>query len=197
MSVGHASDGMASEPGYRPEDMVPEDVRRAGGRDLKEWLSIETRLDHAVCVLVRAIRRLPDDAAFDLHFGAESPAALFRGLRPATRENRDQAVSRLRGLNAKERQDCGRLLRSAWAGEPDGDPLSREAFEGADTVVYLGTALPSYGAETDPGRIVSSIRRWNRVRQVRFLGVGVGNHGADLLAGLSSVHPVGGSGAIR
>ncbi|HEU4394206.1 MAG TPA: hypothetical protein VFS92_01495, partial [Planctomycetota bacterium] len=68
--------------------------------------------------------------------------------------------------------------------------------DGADTVVYFGTALPSYGAELDPGRIVSSVRRWNRVRQVRFLGVGVGTHGSGLLADLASTAPVGGSVAI-
>lgn len=191
------SDGMADRPGYRPEDLVPGEVRREGGRALEEWMGMKSRLDHARLRLGRAVAALPPDASFDLHFGGESPAALFRRLQPATAENRERAASRLRGLNAKERQDFLRLIRSAMAGEPDGDPFSPAAFlEGADTVVYLGSALPSFGQETDGGRILASVRRWNRVRQVQFLCVGVGNHGSDLLAGLASVAPVGASTGI-
>jgi hypothetical protein len=158
---------------------------------------METRLDHARCQVARAVRLLPADASFDVVFGAESANAVFRGLQPATEENRDRAVGRLRGLGAAQRQDFLRLVRGAWADGPEGDPTSAASCaEGADTVVYFGTALPSHGAEIDPGRIVSSVRRWNRVRQVRFLGVGVGGHGSGLLADLASSHPVGGSAGI-
>ena len=44
---------------------------------------------------------------------------------------------------------------------------------------------------------VLRVRRWNRVRQVQFFGVGVGNHGSGLLADLANMAPVGGSGAIE
>lgn len=192
------SEGMADAPGYRPEALVPEDVLKAGGKTLEEWRSIKTRLDHARCVLLRSLGGLPEDAALDLHFGGETSAALFRGPEPATAGHRDQAATRLRGLSGKGRQDFLRLVRGAYCGDPEGDPISPEAFrDGPDTVIYLGTALPSYGAEKDPERILSSLRRWNRVRQVRFLCVGVGNHGADLLAGLASIRPVGAAAAIE
>jgi hypothetical protein len=195
--VVDTSEGMADRPGYRADDLIPQDVRDGGGRELEAWKGIATRLDHAVCHAIRAIRLLPDDASFDVQFGAESANAVFRGLEPATAENRDRAAGRLRGLGASRRQDFLRLVTAAWAGEPEGDPTSEEAFRrGADTVVYLGTALPSWGADRDPGHIVSSVRRWNRVRQVRFLGVGVGVHGSGLLSDLASSMPVGGSAGI-
>jgi hypothetical protein len=191
------SEGMGDAPGYRPETFTPEDVLREGGRTLEEWRSVKTRLDHARVQLVRALSGLPEDAAFDIHFGGESSSALFRGLEPASAANRERAASRLKGLGARGKQDFLRLLRGAFAGDPEGDPLAPQAFlQGPDTVLYLGSALPSFGAETDDGRILSSFRRWNRVRQVRFLGVGVGNHGAGLLGGLASLRPVGASGAI-
>jgi hypothetical protein len=143
------------------------------------------------------IRMLPEDASFDVLFGAETVGSVFRGCEPATAANKDRALGRLKGLNAKQRQDFLRLVRSAWAGVPDGDPLGTEAFErGADTVVYLGSALPSYGAEVDAGRIAASVRRWNRQRQVRFFGIGVGNHGSGLLSDLASASPYGESAAI-
>ena len=191
------SEGMRDEPGYRAAEMVPADAADDPPKDAEAWKSIRTRLDHARCHLVRAIRRLPADAAFDVQFGAESAGAVFRSLQPASEENRDRAIGRVRGLAAAKRQDFARLVRGAWAESPEGDPLSPASFrDGADTVIYFGTALPSYGAELDPGRIVSSVRRWNRVRQVRFLGVGVGSHGSGLLADLASTSPVGGSTAI-
>ncbi|MCK6481840.1 MAG: HEAT repeat domain-containing protein [Planctomycetes bacterium] len=191
------SEGMADRPGYRLEEILPAGVKEKGGKALEEWAAVKSRLDHAVMVLRGAVEALPADASFDLHFGDEAPAALFRRLEPATAGAKERAAGRLKGLNGKARQDFGRLIRSAWAGEPDRDPVSEEAFlGGADTVVYVGTALPSWGPERDPGRIVSSVRRWNRVRQVRFLGVGVGTHGSDLLAGLASLSPAGGSASI-
>ncbi len=191
------SEGMADKPGYSADDLIPEDVRKDPAA-LPEWKAIQTRLDHARCHIDRMIRGLPADASFDVVFGAESANSVFRGCQPATPENRDRAVGRLKGLNAKQRQDFLKLARAAWAGAPDGDPLSPEAFaDGADTIVYLGTALPSYGLETDAGRIASTIRRWNRVRQVQFFGIGVGTHGGGLLADLASMTPVGDSAAIQ
>ncbi len=192
------SEGMADAPGYRPEAFLPEEVLKEGGKTLEEWRGIRTRLDHARCRILRAIAGLPPDAAFDLHFGGETSAAVFRGCEPASAAGKDQASGRLRGLNGRGRQDFLRLVRGALAGDPEGDPLSPEAFlEGPDTVVYVGTALPSFGAEKDTGRILSTLRRWNRVRQVRFLCVGVGNHGSDLLGGLASLRPVGAASAIE
>jgi len=130
-------------------------------------------------------------------FGAESSTSLFGGLEPATEANRERAVSRLAGLNAKGRQDYLELMTLALSGKAGRDPLSPEAFrDGPDTVVYVGTALPSFGAEDDAGRIVSRIRRWNRVRQVSFLGLGVGNHGRGLLGDLATLPPVGATAAI-
>ena len=191
------SEGMADKPGYRLEDILPTDVRAAGGKELDEWKKVESRLDHARMHLVRAIRKLPDDAAFDMVFGAESSTSLFGGLEPATEANRERAVSRLAGLNAKGRQDYLELMTLALSGKAGRDPLSPEAFrDGPDTVVYVGTALPSFGAEDDAGRIVSRIRRWNRVRQVSFLGLGVGNHGRGLLGDLATLPPVGATAAI-
>jgi hypothetical protein len=190
------SEGMADKPGYRGEDLAPED-QRADPAVFAEWKAMKSRLDHARAHLLRMIRQLPADASFDVVFGAETAGAVFRSPQPATPENRDRAEGRVRGLNAKERQDVLRLLTAAWASSPEGDPLSPESFaEGADTVVYLGTALPSWGAERDAGRIASTVRRWNRVRQVQFFGIGVGAHGTGLLADLASMTPVGGSSGI-
>jgi hypothetical protein len=192
------SDGMADKPGYRWEDLLPADVRAKGGRDVEEWKGIQTRLDHARCHLVRSIRMLPAAAAFDVMFGAETANAAFRNLEAATDEAKEKAIGRLKGLAGKQRQDFLRLIRSAMSGQPDGDPTSAAACaDGADTVVYFGTALPSFGAEIDAGRVASIVRRWNRVRQVQFLGVGVGNHGSGLLADLASTPPMGASGGIR
>ena len=191
------SEGMADRPGYRLDDIVPEEVKRAGGKELAAWSGVKTRLDHAVQVLARTIEALPADAAFDVHFGDEAPSALFRKLEPATAENKGRAVARRPGGNRQGPPPIAPRQRPPRAGGPDKDPFSKAAFlDGADTVVYVGSALPSWGAEKDGGRIVSTLRRWNRVRQVRFLGVGVGNHGADLLAGLASISPSGGSTAI-
>jgi len=191
------SEGMADKPGYRGEDLAPEDEK--GDPALyAEWKAVKTRLDHARCHLARMIRGLPADASFDVVFGAENAGAVFRSCQPATAENRDRAIGRLKGLNGKERQDFLKLARAAWAGSQEGDPLSPAAFQdGADTVVYVGTALPSWGAETDPGRLAATIRRWNRVRQVQFFGIGVGPHGSGLLADLASTMPVGGSAGIQ
>jgi len=192
------SDGMADKPGYRWEELVPQDVRNRGGKELEEWKDIQTRLDHARCHLARTLRGLPEDVSFDVMFGAETANAVFRNLEPATHENREKAVARLRGLNGKARQDFLRLMKAALAGQPDGDPVAAEAFlKGADTIVYVGTALPSFGSELDSGRLAATVRRWNRVRQVQFLGIGVGTHGQGLLAELASGPPVGGSSGIR
>ncbi len=192
------SDGMGDKPAYAVDGLIPDDVR-GDPAVLAEWKAIKTRLDHARCHVARMIRALPADASFDVLFGAESPNAVFRGCQPATQENRDRALGRLKGLNAnKQPQDFLRLARAAWAGAPEGDPLSPESFaDGAGTVVYVGTALPSFGLETDSGRIVATVRRWNRVRQVQFFGVGVGTHGDALLADLASMTPIGESAGIR
>ncbi len=190
------SEGMADKPGYRGEDLAPDD-QKGDPAILAEWKGIRTRLDHARCHLARMIRGLPADAAFDVVFGAESAGAVFRSCQPATPENRERALGRIRGLAGKERQDFLELVRAAWAGSGEADPISPEAFaEGADTVVYLGTALPTWGAETDAGRLASTVRRWNRVRQVQFFGIGVGAHGSGLLSDLASMTPVGGSAGI-
>jgi hypothetical protein len=192
------SEGMADKPGYRGEDLVPEDVRKEGGRALEAWKSVQTRLDHARCHIERSIRALPEDARFEVVFGAETSGGVFGNLEPATPESKEKAIGRLRGLNGKQRQDFLRLLRTAFAGRFEADPLSPQAGEeGADTVVYFGTALPSWGLETDPVRIASTVRRWNRVRQVQFLGVGVGNHGGGLLLDLASSMPAGTAAAIQ
>ena len=190
------SDGMADKPGYRAEDLIPDDARK-DGRDMEAWKGIQTRLDHARCQIVRMIRGLPADASFDVAFGAEAVGAVFRKMEPATEADKDRAIDRLGGLNAKLRQDFLRLARAAFAAEPEGDPMDPRAFaEGADTVIYVGTALPSRGDETDPGRIAATVRRWNRVRQAQFFGIGVGTHGSGLLADLASMPPVGGSAGI-
>jgi hypothetical protein len=191
------SDGMADKPGYAGADLAPDDCRKDPAV-FAEWKAIQTRLDHARCHVARLVRGLPADASFDVVFGAESANAVFRGCQPATPENRERALGRLKGLNAHLRQDVLRLAQAAWAGSPEGDPLSPEAFtEGADTVVYFGTALPSFGAERDPGRVASTVRRWNRVRQVQFFGVGVGSHGSGLLADLAGMLPIGETATIQ
>lgn len=190
------SDGMGDEPGYNVEEMIPRRVREQGGDALEQWKAVKTRLDHAAALLRTTIDELPADVSFDVVFGGESVNALFRSLEPATAANRSRAASRLKGLNARGKQDFMGVLRQAMA-EPVRDPAEEEAHSlGADTVVYLGTALPSHGAETDSRRILATVRRWNVTRQVSFLGVGVGTHNGDLLADLASLEPRGGSTAI-
>ncbi len=190
------SEGMRDEPGYDAAEITPREVVEAGGDALEQWKAVRSRLDHAAATLRLALEGLPRDAHFDVVFGAESVNALFRRLEPATPENVSRAVSRLRTLSGRGRQDLLGCLRQAMAA-PSTDPLSEEArTEGADTVVYVGSALPTYGAETDPRRVATTFRRWNSLRQVVFLGVGVGNHGGDLLSDLASTEPRGAKSAI-
>jgi hypothetical protein len=190
------SDGMADAPGYQIPDIVPREVTEKGGEALAQWNTVKTRLDHAAALLRTAVEGLPADVSFDIVFGAESINALFRGLEPATQENKARAISRLRGLSAKGRQDFHGLIKAAM-GTPERDPDAAEAHAlGADTVIYVGTALPSHGAETDRRRILASVRRWNLTRQVSFLGIGVGNHDGDLLSELASTEPRGGNTSV-
>jgi len=190
------SEGMADKPGYRPEDLMPPAARELRGRAREDWATMATRLDHARNLLSLAIETLPADCAFDVVFGAESVNAVFRRPERATPEAKGRALGRLRGLGARGRQDLHALLRTAMA-EPALDPLDPEAFlEGADTVVYLGTALPSFGTVADTGRILSALHRADRTRQVSFLSVGVGNHGGDFLENLAQIPPGGAHAAV-
>ncbi|MHC4820761.1 MAG: HEAT repeat domain-containing protein [Planctomycetota bacterium] len=190
------SEGMRDKPGYKVASLIPEDVKSGPKDVLARWQAIESRLDHARCHLARAIEHLPEDVHFDVVHGAESANAIFRRLVPATADNKARVTKRLDGLSAANRQDMFELLRLGLS-LPENEPTAPKAYrEGADTIVYIGTALPTWGEETDTRRIVSTLRRWTRVRQVTFQGLGVGNHGADLLADLAGLTPRGNNSSI-
>ena len=69
--------------------------------------------------------------------------------------------------------------------------LSRYPGLGPDTVVLFSDGALSEPGSEDRQEVTLSVRRWNRVRQIRFVSVAVGASDATLLAGLAAGPPGG------
>jgi hypothetical protein len=164
-------------------------VVRAAGADLEADLkAAKTKLDVARVHLRTMLRTLRDGVLFDVMVYSGSPTFAFGKLTAADAGTRRRAETRVASLSPGGHSNLhGAVVR---AFDPRGkDPYAAE--DGPDTVVLFSDGgLEEPGSE-DPTEVAASARRWNAVRQIRFLAVGTGQSDPTVLTRLASGPPEG------
>ena len=169
-------------------DRVEEFVLLAGP-DLSDELDrAKTKLDVAQVHLRAMLRGLADGVEFDVMVYSGSPTYIFGELTAANDKTRAKAETRIKSLSAGGGGNLeGALVRTFDRRAKD--PLGVRG--GPDTVVLLSDgSLDSPGSE-DPLEVAPRARRWQRVRQIRFLVLGVGQYDDSVLRMLSAGPPYG------
>jgi VWA domain-containing protein/HEAT repeat protein len=169
-------------------------VVRAAGADLEADLkAAKTKLDVARVHLRTMLRTLRDGVLFDVVVYSGSPSFVFGRPTPADASSRRRAEARIASLSPGGPGNLhGAVVR---AFDPHGkDPYASD--DGLDTVVLFSDgALMEPGSE-DPTEVAGSARRWNAVRQIRFLVVGTGQSDPTVLTRLASGPPEGVSTSV-
>lgn len=113
------------------------------------------------------LRNLQEGDKFNLIYFNEAPTKIFEGLVPATRENVQRAIREVEELTAQGGTNLHDALEAAFQSLPiDRTPALR-------AVVFLTDGLPTVG-ETDPERILRTVRELNERREIRLFTFGVG-----------------------
>ena len=169
-------------------------VVRAAGADLEADLkAAKTKLDVARVHLRTMLRTLRDGVLFDVMVYSGSPTFAFGKLTPADGASRRRAEGRIASLSPGGPGNLhGAVVRTF-------DPHGKDPYadpDGPDTVVLFSDgALMEPGSE-DPTEVAASARRWNAVRQIRFLVVGTGQSDPTVLTRLASGPPEGVSTSV-
>ena len=175
---------------------VPEvaSVVRAAGADLESDLkAAKTKLDVARVHLRTMLRTLRDGVLFDVMVYSGSPTSVFGKLTPADASSRRRAEGRIASLSPGGPGNLhGAVVRVF---DPHGkDPYAAE--DGPDTVVLLSDgSLMEPGSEA-PTEVAGAARRWNAVRQIRFLVVATGQSDPTVLTRLAAGPPEGVSTSV-
>ncbi len=174
--------------GAAADETVLGTVREAGDDLARDLADAKTKLDVARVHLRAMLRTLADGVAFDVCAYSGSPAFAFGRLTPAGADSRKRAEARIASLSPGGPANLhGALVR---AFDPRGrDPLAAE--DGPDTIVLLTDGALAAPGSTDVAEVAQSVARWNAVRQVRFLVVGVGQCEEDLIGRLAAGPPEG------
>ncbi len=162
---------------------------RALGPDLVE-AHAEARTKLALCkVYAQAIlRSLADGTRFDVAVYADSPTFAFGEYVEANDRTRKRAESRIASLSPGGGGNLEGTLRRAF------DPRGRGVYEsddGPDTIVLFSDGRLAAPGTTDRNQVVLAVRRWNRVRQVRFVVVAPRPNDDSVLGPFVSEPPLG------
>ncbi len=148
----------------------------------------KTKLDLARVHLISMLRGLADDTLFDVAVYAGSPTFAFGRPTPADARSRKRAEGRIASLSPGGGGNLGEMLVRAF--DPKGkDPLGYEG--GPDTVILFSDGRLAAPGSTDRNQVTMALRRWNRVRQIRFLVVGISPTDDSVLSPLAAGPPAG------
>lgn len=170
-------------------------VVNAAGADLAADLkAAKTKLDVARVHLRTMLRTLREGVLFDVMVYSGSPTFVFGKLTAADASSRRRAEGRIASLSPGGPGNLhGAVVR---AFDPHGKDPYAAGDDSPDTVVLFSDgALMEPGSE-DPTEVAGSARRWNAVRQIRFLVVGTGQSDPTVLTRLASGPPEGVSTSV-
>lgn len=185
-----ADELQAREPAEREREAFA-----AHGDDLAEALvEVETRLELAQVHLRRMLRSLADGVEFDVMVVSSSPTRVFGEFQAASGRTREKAEQRIESLSPSAYADLPEALHHVFA------PRGRDPWDdpdGPDTVVLLSDGALGEPGKVDPLDAGARVARWNAVRQIRFLVLGVGQADVSALAGLTTGPPLGTYAELR
>lgn len=147
-----------------------------------------TKLDVCKAELIRAVKRLPKDALFNIVY-YHTTVHVYRkdeGLIRATpaniRETLEWIEDTLRPMGGTNIYDA--LMRTFALPYDDVTDL-RNYKHGVDTIYFLTDGMPGAGPITDPKLIVEKVVALNRSRRVVIHTIGVGSVRTDFLEDLA------------
>jgi hypothetical protein len=173
--------------GASDDDEIVASIKAAGEDLVEDLKKVKTKLDVARVHLRAMLRTLRDGVAFDVCVYSGSPTFAFGKLTPADDNSRKRAETRMASLSPGGFGNLhGALVRIFGK-----DPLADEG--GPDTVVLLTDGALAEPGSKDSTEVGASVTRWNAVRQIRFIAIGVGQSQDDLLGRLAAGPPPGAS----
>jgi len=176
---------------FDPDKVAPDDVKKAGGPELKRWRSAKTKLDLARLWIAWAIDHLDPRIEFNLVTYGISANASFSSFIRATPANREKAKKRVLSLSASGNANLYDGLRHIFTLTSKG-PVDLDALaSGPATVFYLADGAADEGLIKSAFEAFEEAERWNRYRQIRFHTFGIGDHDPRVLADLAGMIPDG------
>ncbi len=161
----------------------------AAGEDLAaDYDEAETKLELARVHLRAMLRSLRDGVQFDVATYAASPAFAFGKPTKAGTATRKKAEARIARLSPGGGSNLSGLLTRAF------DPKAKDPIGAAptyDTIVLLSDGRLAAPGSTSRPEVIARVRRWSRVRQVRFIVIPVGISDDAVLGPLASGPPRG------
>ncbi len=165
----------------------------AAGEDLiDDYDSAKTKMDLARVHAIAMLRSLRDGTHFDVAVYADSPTFAFGELVEASDRTRKKAESRIARLSPGGGSNLSEMLVRAFDPKAKDPILSPKATEaGPDTIVLFSDGRLAAPGIIDRNQVVMGVRRWNRVRQIRFVVVSLQPSDDSVLGPLTSGPPVG------
>jgi hypothetical protein len=185
------NDTMNKKLVFDPATIAPPDVKKEGGKALKPWLEVKTKLDLARLWTAWAIDHLAEGTEFTVVTYGISANAVFSDFIRATRGNREKAKKRVLSLSASGNANLYDGLRCIFT-LVSKDPLDEQSMlEGPGVVYFLSDGAADEGEIKSAFEAFEEVERWNRYRQIRFHCFGVGDHDSRVLADLAGMIPDG------
>jgi hypothetical protein len=166
---------------------------RSAGDDLVEaYEAAKTKMDLARIHATAMIRQLRDGTRFDVAVYAMSPTFAFGELVVADDRTRAKAEKRIARLSPGGGGNLSEMLRRSFDTRGK-DPMgaARSPDDGPDTVILFSDGRLAYPGIEDRNQVVMAARRWNRVRQIRFLVVSLQPADDSVLGPLAGGPPSG------
>jgi len=185
------STGESMKDEVTPGDLSP--AMRASlltaGEDLvAAYDGATTKMDLARVHAIAMLRSLRDGTLFDVAVYSQSPTFAFGELVEASPRTRARAETRIASLSPGGGGNLAGMLRRAF--DPRGKaPMLTDG--GPDTIVLFSDGHLDAPGITDRNQVVMGVRRWNRVRQIRFVVVSVQPSDDSVLGPLSAGPPAG------
>ena len=165
----------------------------AAGADLvADYEAAATKMDLARIHATAMIRSLADGTLFDVAVYAASPTFAFGEFVSADARTRKRAEARIARLSPGGGGNLSEMLLRTF--DPTGkDPLgaARSPDVGPDTVILFSDGRLAYPGIEDRNQVVMAVKRWNRVRQIRFLVISLQPADDSVLGPLAGGPPAG------
>lgn len=190
LSTGESMKEEVAVPQLSPT--AASELRSAGEDLVAAYAEAKTKMDLARIHATAMIRQLRDGTLFDVAVYAASPTFAFGELVAADDRSREKAEKRIARLSPGGGGNLWEMLRRSF--DPRGkDPLgaARSPDEGPDTVILFSDGRLAYPGILDRNQVTLAVRRWNRVRQIRFLVVSLQPADDAVLGPLAGGPPAG------
>jgi len=161
----------------------------AAGEDLAaDYDRAKTKMDLARVHAIAMLRSLRDGTRFDVAVYAGSPTFAFGEFVEASARTRKKAETRIARLSPGGGGNLSGMLLRAFDAKAK-DPVFADG--GPDMIVLFSDGRLASPGITDRNQVVMALRRWNRVRQIRFVVVSLQPSDDSVLGPLVAGPPVG------